>query len=126
MHNIRRRSVNPSKHIDSETEELAVARGQETSVAERCLFWHDDLDRTHILEQDSSVWDIASLDLYASSRFLMISQPYQFSQEKVFNWKYGYCVKILVKTILKNVDTLKYLKENKRKLFLKNNNNYFN
>lgn len=77
--------MNPSKHIDSETEELAVARGQETSVAERCLFWHDDLDRTHILEQDSSVWDIASLDLYASSRFLMISQPYQFSQEKVFN-----------------------------------------
>lgn len=62
MHNIRQRSENPSKHIDSETEELAVARGQETSVAERCLFWHNDLDRAHILEQ-SSMCDLALLDL---------------------------------------------------------------
>lgn len=38
MHNIRRRRKNPSKHIDSETEELAVARVQKTIVVERCLF----------------------------------------------------------------------------------------
>lgn len=85
MHNIRRRSENPSKHIDSETEELAVVRGQETGVAERCLFWHYDLDRAHILKQDSSVWGIALLDLYASPYFFLISQLYQFSLEKVFN-----------------------------------------